>query len=227
MTKIRALIFDLDDTLMDTFGQLVPEAHRQACLSMQKAGLDVPLEVLLEKRQALLRTFPRGEVNRLLAQAFDCHDEQVIQAGIDTYFNPAFDRLEPFPGVREMLLRLRQHYALFLLTSGIPEAQRRKVEALQFAPYFQELLYAPLNQDRAKYHAIRDLAHRYQYAFGETVVIGDRITNEIVAGNQLGCYTIWIQQGECLGIQPESPEEEPHLSTSDILTVPQLLTQLK
>lgn len=227
MNKIRALIFDLDDTLMDTFGQLVPEAHRQACLSMQKAGLDVSLEHLMQKRNALLKAYPRGEVNRLLANAFDCDDEAVIQAGMAAYFNPRFERLEPFPGVREMLLQLQQDYTLFLLTSGIPEAQRRKVSALQFEPYFRELLYAPLHEDRAKYRAIEDLVQRHDYAFCETVVIGDRINNEIVAGNQLGCYTIWIQQGECLGILPESPEEQPHLSTADILAIPQLLTQLK
>ncbi len=227
MRKIRALIFDLDDTLMDTFGQLVPEAHRQACLSMQRAGLNVSLERLMQKRNALLKAYPRAEVNRLLANAFDCYEEAVVQAGMDAYFNPRFDRLEPFPGVREMLVQLQQNYALFLLTSGIPEAQQRKISALQFEPYFRELLYAPLHEERAKYRAIEALVQRYDYAFCETVVIGDRINNEIVAGNQLGCYTIWIQQGECLGILPETPEEEPHFSTSDILDVPQLLTQLK
>lgn len=226
MKTIQALIFDLDDTLMDTFGQLVPEAHRQACLSMQKAGLDVPLASLIEKRWSLIQSHPREEVNRLLAQAFDCHNERVIQAGIDTYFNPFFETLEPFPGVYEMLDTLKHDYALFLLTSGIPEAQERKIEALSLSSYFQELLYAPLDLERAKYKAIQDIVHRYHYRFDQTVVIGDRITNEIVAGNQLGCYTIWVQQGECLGILPESPEEMPTLRTSQILDVPQLLTQL-
>jgi FMN phosphatase YigB (HAD superfamily) len=226
MKSIQALIFDLDDTLMDTFGQLVPEAHRQACLSMQKAGLEVPLEHLLEKRWALIKSHPREEVNRLLAYAFECRDEAVIQAGIDTYFNPFFETLEPFPGVYEMLDTLRQDYALFLLTSGIPEAQQRKVEALNLSTYFNELVYAPLDKERAKYKAIQDIVHRYHYRFDQTVVIGDRINNEIVAGNQLGCYTIWIQQGECLGISPEEPEEMPHLTTSQILDVPHLLTQL-
>lgn len=226
MATIRALIFDLDDTLMDTFGQLVPEAHRQACIAMQEAGLDVPLEELLSTRWELIRQQPRAEVNQLLAAAYDCALPEVVQAGIDTYFNPAFDTLEPFPGVREMLLALRQQYHLFLLTSGIPEAQQRKVKALRFEDYFHELLYAPLAQERAKYHAIKGLVQRHALDFGEMVVIGDRITNEIVAGNQLGCYTIWIQQGECLGILPETPDETPDLKTSRILDIPQLLTQL-
>ena len=226
MKSIQALIFDLDDTLMDTFGQLVPEAHRQACLSMQKAGLDVPLVHLIETRWALIKAHPRAEVNRLLAQAFNCDDEGIIQAGIDTYFNPFFETLTPFPGVYEMLESLRQDYALFLLTSGIPEAQQRKVKALNLSSYFSELLYAPLDQERAKYKAIQDIARRYHYRFDQTVVIGDRINNEIVAGNQLGCYTIWIQQGECLGVSPETPDETPHFTTPHILDVPRLLTQI-
>ncbi len=224
---IQALVFDLDDTLMDTFGTLIPEAHRQACLSMQKAGLDVPLEALVKKRWELIEAHPRAEINALLAEYYGCHEKQVIQAGIDTYFNPDFERLEPFPGVPEMLLNLANDYTLFLLTSGIPAAQQRKVKALNLAPLFKDVLYAPLHQEQAKLHALKSLCKDYDLKPEQLAVIGDRITNEILAGNQLGCFTLWIQQGECLGIVPETPEETPDATTSTILEVPKILAQLK
>ena len=222
---VQALIFDLDDTLIDTFGQLVPEAHRQACLAMQKAGLRGELEELVKRRWELIKAHPRAEINRLQAEDCEQADPEIIQAGIDAYFNPKFDTLEPFPGVPDLLTRLGSRYPLFLLTSGIPEAQARKVKALNFAPYFQEVLYAPLNVERAKYKALEALPERHDFTHADMVVIGDRIDNEIVAGNALGTRTVWIQQGECAAILPESPLETPDACIKSVLALDKILDQ--
>ncbi len=220
---IQALVFDLDDTLMDTHGQLVPEAHRQACFAMQKAGLDIPFEELYGVRMQLVDAFPRGDINQLLAAHFNCEDPDVPAAGHTTYFNPQIGELKAFPGVPEMLADLQQDFHLFLLTSGYPEPQAQKVNALGISAFFKQIYYASIDEPAAKKQALEQIAQDYDYAFSEIMVIGDRINNEILWGNHLGCVTVWIQQGECAGIVPESPEEKPHRQVSSVTDLPQIL----
>ncbi|MGV3525576.1 MAG: HAD family hydrolase [Candidatus Sericytochromatia bacterium] len=222
----QALVFDLDDTLMDTYRQLVMQAHYQACRAMQQAGLNVSVDTLFATRLALLSSQPRAEINQLLAAHYDCQDEKVIQAGYETYFNPEIGILEPFAGVPEMLSELGQDYQLFLVTSGYSQTQQRKVEALGIGAHFREICYPAIHDPTGKYTAFAYLQQKYAYHPAEMVVIGDRITNEIVAGNRLGCPTIWIQQGECAQIEPQTPDEEPTLRAQHVQQVPALLQQL-
>lgn len=222
----QALVFDLDDTLMDTYGQLVMDAHRQACVAMQQKGLDIPLETLLATRLRLLKEQPRAEINSLLASHFDQAEPEIIQAGFETYFNPEITVLEPFPGVHELLESLKSKHALFLVTAGSARTQARKVEVLGIGHYFEEIIYVPLDQPDGKYESFKTLQQKYAYRFEKMVIIGDRISNEIAAGNRLGCPTIWMQHGECLHDLPAGPHEEPCLTTRNIAELPQLLGQL-
>ena len=226
MKYARALVFDLDDTLMDTYGQLVMDAHRQACLAMHQAGLDVPVEELMATRLRLISAAPREEVNALLARHYSCAEQKVVQAGIDTYFNPEITEIEPFPGVYEMLDQLSADHELFLVTAGFERTQAKKIQVLGIGAYFREICYVPVDQLDGKYAAFCYLQRKYSYAFADMVIVGDRITNEIAAGNRLGCPTIWIRHGECAHIAPAGPHEEPTLSAEAIHALPALLQQL-
>lgn len=226
MTDTLALIFDLDDTLMDTYGQLVMDAHRQACAAMHRAGLDVPVDELMATRVRLISQHPRAEINQLLAEHYDANDPEIVRAGFDTYFNPVITELEPFPGVPEMLARLSAEHDLFLVTSGFQKPQQRKVEVLGIGEYFREICYVPVDQPEGKHEAFKYLQQKYGCAFEKMIVIGDRINNEIVHGNRLGCPTIWVRHGECAHILPEGPHEEPTLIAEAIHHLPELLQQL-
>lgn len=223
----RALVFDLDDTLMDTHGQLVMEAHLQACAAMQRAGLDVPLEDLMDTRLRLLQEQPREEVNALLAAQYNCQDTRIIQAGFETFLNPHITELEAFPGVHDLLAELAQSYDLFLVTAGSRPAQQKKIEVLEIGDCFREIHYIPPQQPDGKYQALVDLQQAYGYAFADMIVIGDRIHNEIAAGNRLGCPTIWLRHGEFAHLEPEGPHEEPTLKAEVITQLPDLLAQLE
>ena len=49
MSNIKTIIFDLDDTLLDTTKQLRPAAHRSAARKMIQAGLETDEESLVTK----------------------------------------------------------------------------------------------------------------------------------------------------------------------------------
>ncbi|HEY9841026.1 MAG TPA: HAD family hydrolase [Candidatus Obscuribacterales bacterium] len=224
---MRALVFDLDDTLMDTYGQLVMDAHRQACAAMQRAGLDIPLEELMATRLHLLQAQPRHEVNELLAAQYGCSDPEVIRTGFETYFNPEITALEPFPGVPELLAALSRESELFLVTAGFRQTQEKKIQTLGLAGYFREICYVPADRAQGKDEAFVYLQGKYGWDFTEMIIIGDRIHNEIAAGNRLGCHTIWLRHGEFAHLEPEGPHEQPTLIAEHITQLPELLAQLR
>src|SRR5438874_9879884 len=55
---IRCVIFDLDDTLYDCFGQRVPETHWHAAEAMVKAGLKASVEAVYRARMKAFKQDP-------------------------------------------------------------------------------------------------------------------------------------------------------------------------
>lgn len=221
---MRVLIFDLDDTLIDTHGQLVQEAHWQACLAMHAAGLPIPPQELMQTRQRLLASQPRAEINALLAQYYGCNAEAVIRAGFEAYFNPELTQLELLPGVRPLLEMWAQAFHMFLVTAGYEKTQKRKVELLNIAHFFSDIIYADINNPQAKYQAFSQIYQQLGGKRREYMVIGDRINNEILAGNRLGMTTVWIRRGECAQIVPQVPEEEPDYRIDHVCELEPILT---
>lgn len=224
---MRALIFDLDDTLIDTHGQLVQEAHWQACLAMHAAGLPVAPQELMQTRQRLLISHPRDEINTLLAQYYGFASEEIIRAGFETYFNPVLTQLDLLPGVRPLLEVWAQQFLLFLVTSGYAQTQKRKVELLNIEHLFTDIIYADIKNQQGKHEAFSQIYQQYGGNRQEYLVIGDRINNEILAGNLLGMTTVWIRHGECAHIMPQTPEEEPHYRIHHVRELEKILTQSK
>jgi HAD superfamily hydrolase (TIGR01549 family) len=213
---VRALIFDLDDTLIDTHGQLVQEAHWQACLAMHTAGLDVPPTELMQTRQRFLLSHPREEINELLANHYGFSCKTIVKAGFDAYFNPVFSELELFPETRPLLEKWAHNYPLYLVTSGYEQAQKRKVELLGIESLFKAIYYVDIARLKGKQETFAQILSELGGPAEDLWVVGDRITNEIVAGNNLGLTTVWLCQGECAHILPQTEQEKPVFTLTQI-----------
>ena len=101
------VIFDLDDTLIDTKGVLLPAALARVA---DAAGIDVA------------RLNARGKrIDEVLAD-LDIDPETSARAAA-AWYDPGVPPLEPLPGARELLAGLRGHVRLFLLTRGSPPRQ--------------------------------------------------------------------------------------------------------
>jgi FMN phosphatase YigB (HAD superfamily) len=60
-----------------------------------------------------------------------------------------------------------------------------------------------------------------------TAVIGDRVRSEITVGNRLGAQTIWIQNGKFAAETPETPEQNPDYTITDISELPDLFDSIQ
>src|SRR5437868_2600280 len=100
MKQIRCLAFDLDDTLLDTSGLLVPAAARQACEAMKKLGLNCSTEECLRWREKLAKEMSHREIFLEIARKYNHGNiDSMAAKGIEKFYNPEIPSALPLlPG---------------------------------------------------------------------------------------------------------------------------------
>jgi FMN phosphatase YigB (HAD superfamily) len=218
-TSIRAIVFDLDDTLFDCHGQLVMEAHREAASAMVRAGLPCDPEEAFRARMEIFRSCPRGDVDRLLAERYGVSGEAVSQAGFEAFHRRHVGAIVPFPDVPEALRRLRESYRLFLLTGGDRETQQMKIDRLGIRWAFEDVLFCGVGSGE-KGKVLRRLLEHTGLRPREVLSVGNRIDREIREAKELGMATALMVGGEYGHLRPEGALENPDMTigkVSDLL----------
>lgn len=219
--------FDLDDTLLDTSGALIPAAARrsvQAMLSAVKSGESV--DTWLARRIEILRANPRADVWLQLAKG----DDEIADIGRRSFFTLPFDSLptdavRPTPGAFEILKWCAERATLHLVTSGEPVTQKKKIELLGVAPFFETIHYVDPKHayGRTKNQAFREIQERHPSLNpSDFVSIGNRVDMDLGEAKVLGWKTAWVHYGEHARLTPQKPEEIPDFevaSLSDLLSI--------
>lgn len=221
---IRCVIFDLDDTLYDCFGQRVRPAHRHAAEAMVKAGLKANVEAVYRARMRAFRSDPMlRHIDAEVCRRFNAADPETIsRAAHDAYFNCPVDKLALFRGSKPLLrfLHLRG-VKVFIVSFGEPDIQRAKVRALGLEddPTIDHIFYADRDKLLTKEAAFSKIQHELGLRADEMLIVGDRPMREIRAGNELGMHTVRIRHGEFAAQEPQGKEEEPDYEVRNISKV--------
>jgi len=224
---IRAVIFDLDDTLYDCFGQRVRVSHRHAAEAMVRAGLKATVETVYRARMRAFRQDPMLRyIDSEVCRRFHADDpDAVSHAAREAYFNCPVGKLTLFSGTLPLLRHLwRRGVRCYAVSFGEPEIQRAKVRALGLEnnPLLERVLCADRDKLLTKEAAFRQIQHEVGLPAEEMLVVGDRAMSEIRAGNELGMHTVRIRRGEFAAQEPQGSAEEPDYVVSDIGKVKEL-----
>lgn len=212
MSSIKCIAFDLDDTLLDTSGILVPEASRRACQAMINYGLECELQQCLDLRGQLTIDHSHTEIFPIIAERYSCtQPEQAIAAAIREFYNPEIpDFLPPLPGVIENLEYLSTKYQLFVVTMGNQATQLKKVNALKISHYFEKIYVVDSLQQQKKRKAFEDIIASHNIQPEELLSIGNRISSEIRDANVLGAKSCHFYFGEHRDEPFGTPFDKPH-----------------
>lgn len=221
---IRCVIFDLDDTLYDCFGQRVRPAHRHAAEAMVKAGLQANVEAVYRARMRAFRHDPMlRHIDAEVCRQFNATDPGAIsRAARDAYFNCPVKKLKLFRGTKPLLHYLHSRgVKIFVVSFGEPEIQKAKVTALGLEddPAIDRIFYADRDKLLTKEAAFRKIQHELGLRADEILIVGDRPMREIHAGNELGMHTVRIRHGEFAAQDPQGREEEPDYEVQHISDV--------
>lgn len=223
---VRALIFDLDDTLVDTFSLLIVPLEAEAATRMVAAGElahepDELLEILLELRQRSPVTL-EVELQRRLPAV----NEAALAARRKCIADLTLERLVIDAAVRQLLQALNARYRLFLLTAGDLTFQEAKVAHLTIAHLFEEIAIIPDEAEYGKEKKIRELLQARQLAPAEVLVVGNRLDKEIAAGQRVGAHTVWVRHGEGAALASEEAGLSPTYIIDDILALRDVLASI-
>lgn len=218
---IRCVIFDLDDTLYDCFGQRVRPSHRHAAEAMVKAGLKADVNTVFRARMRAFRQDPMlHHIDAVVTRQFQGEDpEGITRAARDAYFNCPVGKLRVFRGTRPLLRFLHSRgVKIFVVSFGEPEIQRAKVKALRLdlEPAIDKIFYADRDKLLTKEAAFKKIQDNLGLNAGEILVVGDRPMREIRAGKELGMHTVRIRHGEFASQEPRDKQEEPDYEIGNI-----------
>jgi FMN phosphatase YigB (HAD superfamily) len=224
---IRCVIFDLDDTLYDCFGQRVRAAHHYAAQAMVEAGLKANMEAVYRARmRAFIQDPMLRHIDAEVTRQFNAEDPDTIsRVAREAYFNCPVAKLTLFAGSLPLLrfLALRG-VRNFIVSFGEPKIQRAKVKALglDHEPSIEKTFYADRGNVLTKEAAFRTIQKKTGLTAAEILVVGDRPAREIRAGRELGMHTVRVRQGEFKSQMPTGPEEEPDWEIQKISEVRKL-----
>jgi len=217
MTKVKAILFDLDDTLFDCCGLLVEAARRRAAKAMVEAGLPCSEDEAYRKQIELAQEHgPRFDVFDAMAEMYGM-PRSLAQVALAAYNSDEVGPIEPFPDVPETLAELRaQGYKLLLFSTGVTARQQKKVAQLGIGQFFDEIVINDIETGEHRDDAFQDLLARHRLKPDEVVCVGDRIQAEIKTANSLGMITVQMLHGRFKDLVPKTELEEPDYKISRI-----------
>lgn len=217
MARIKALFFDLDDTLYDCSGSLVDAARRRAAAAMVESGLPISEDEAYKLQEDLSRKHgPRYRVFDRIAEQYNM-GENLVEAALRAYNRDRVKDIKPFDDVIPTLRTLRaQGYKIFLVTSGIHARQERKIYILGLRSHFDEIIINDSDIGMELEECYIDLMTRHGLTPQECVAVGDRIHSEIRVANYLRMTTVQMIHGRYKSLLPKNELEEPDFRVSRI-----------
>ena len=224
MPKIKAILFDLDDTLFDCCGLLVEAARRRAAAAMVAAGMPCTEEEAHRRQLELAEEHgPRFNVFDAMAEEYDM-PASLAEVALAAYNSEQVGDIAPFPDVPETLADLRsQGYKLLLYTDGVYARQEHKIESLGLRQSFDGICINDLETGRHRDDCFLDLLADHRLQPEEVVCVGDRVQAEIKTANSLGMFTVRVLHGRFRDLAPKSDLEEPDHKISRIGELGQVL----
>lgn len=223
----KALIFDLDDTLVDTYGQLIVPLEELAAKRMLEAqpnlgGARAVGEEDLATCLLRLRRSAPHDLEKRLRQEYLAVSSAALKVRMDVELGVSLDALALDQSRFNLLERSGEKYLLLLVTQGEDAFQNQKIERLGIGECFAEIVIVPPGRDSKK-QSMGALLRHHDLAPRHAVVIGNRIDNEIAAGNELGCATVWVKTGEGSEMQPQGKWEQPDCTVERLEDLEQVL----
>lgn len=197
---VRALLFDVDDTLFPSteFARLAREKAVDAMIEMGLPSDRNRVSKALEKIISRKGSNSQNHFDLLVkALKVEPHlQKRIVAAGIVAYHN-AKASIMPFPEVPRTLLSLRDKgYRLYAATDGVAVKQWDKLIRLGLAFFFEDVFVSEelkVSKSKAFY---KKVVSKLGLKPEQVVVIGDRFDKDVSPARQVGCVTIRVHAGK-------------------------------
>jgi putative hydrolase of the HAD superfamily len=226
--RIRAVLFDLDDTLLDTRNSMEAALAATCDLALDSSS-GLTQEGIREAYYAVSEELrwqqEAGCLSFTTERAMDLHRWreiamrcEVAPAYADTlsahYYGCRLRNYRLFPDVPERLPQLLNCFQLALMTNGQSDLQRKKIAVValdRWIPraYISSEVGARKPDPRFFCHALAELGCEPHVA----VMVGDSLPHDIAGAAALGIRTVWVnRQGQepLADVKPDATVQDLH-----------------
>jgi putative hydrolase of the HAD superfamily len=227
---IRAIFFDIDDTLYDST-KLTTMARRNSIKAMVDAGLPVMDEdEVYSLLEDIIKRFGSNygkHYDELLKELGLEWNPKIIAAGVVAYEHTKVGYLKPFPRVVPTLLELKKDYKLGVISNGLAVKQWEKLVGLGIYHLFdivatsEELGYTKPQKEIFEF-PMRKLGLKPE----ECIMVGDRLDTDIAGAKKAGMQTIRIRKGKRAREKPVK-EQRPDYEIDDISQISKVLEKIE
>lgn len=215
LKQIKAIIFDLDDTLYDCSGTLVLKTKKRAAKIISKAIKCSEEEALKLQLEIESRLGPETDISREIANLYNLPDKfcKEISRTINTL---DIESAILFPDTMNSLKELkRMGYKLFLVTFGNRDVQKQKIKVLGLEKVFNKIIITDSPSGKEK--SFKEILTRYHLEAEHVLCIGDKIKDEIAVGKKLGMPTALMKHGRHYNFyKPKNKDDVPYTCISMI-----------
>jgi putative hydrolase of the HAD superfamily len=199
---IRAIIFDLDNTLTD-FMKMKADAVGAAIDGMIDAGLQRPRAELQARIEAIYRAKGleyQRVLDELLLQELGQIDPKIHASGIVAY-RKARSAMVLYPKVQLTLLELAKRGIRLGVVSDAPRAQVwQRLCSLGLQHVFDAVVTFDDTQVRKPDPApFREVLRRLAVEPADALMVGDWPERDVVGGKSLGMKTVFARYGDTFG----------------------------
>jgi len=199
--KIKSIAFDLDDTLLDTTGILVPRASEHAFNILIQAGLRLNLEECEKIRTNMIKTTSHKEVFKHLVEKYGTDlTSSKLDLAIQAFYHPHIpSHLPLLDHALENIKILSKKYTLHIVTAGLLDAQESKINALGIRSYFKKIFVVNSLKNEKKYDAFKKIMLEDNIHAENLLCIGNSLSSEIKDARQIGAWACYFEFGEDRG----------------------------
>lgn len=183
------VIFDLDDTLIETSACLTPHYLMRAYEAMQLPEASLAELIELNEQAKSAKDAVREFWRRYSL------DEDLCQIGLNALNGPLPKGvpIKLVPGALELLDELQVSHTLALVTIGDEEFQLAKMEKAGIQPKrFSKLI---VNAGSSKKNSYQCILQEFDADPKDVIVCGDRVAADLSPAKELGIYTVHFRNG--------------------------------
>jgi len=196
--KIKAVIFDIDNTLWDT-KKFAAMARREALRAMMKAGLkkyagaaraETELEKIISRRGANYH----HHFDELCRRVAGRVEPKIVASGVAAYHKEKW-KMGPFAEARGVLRALRRRgVRVFAATEGIVMKQWDKLVRLGLADEFEDVFVSEgVGVDKVR-GMFAHILRRKGLEAGEVVVVGDAYDRDVAPARKIGMAALLVRR---------------------------------
>jgi putative hydrolase of the HAD superfamily len=200
---IKAVIFDLDNTLVDFMG-MKKQAITAAIASMIDAGLKLPAVEVQDRIDAIYKE--RGiefqnVFDQLLYDVFQKVDYKILSAGIIAYRRAREAALVPYPHVTMTLIELAKQGIRLAVVSDAPSREAwLRLSYLNFHHLFDHVVtFEDTGERKPSPAPFRRALSLLKVRPDEALMVGDWPERDMVGAAQVGIKTVFARYGDTFG----------------------------